>query len=123
MTSMKSISEALVDTLILTVLEHAMFVSFHTHAPYFASRQSVPITISYSHVGPCGTRAVSHAAASFLEGIAVRQSAHVSADVSVHYIGQRRAYQAKTCSLSGPSPFRPCPVPSAIVIHPVGSAS
>lgn len=95
---MKSISEALVYTLLLPV--------------------------SYSHVDPRRTRAISHA--SFLEGIAVRQSAHVSADVSVHYIGQRRAYQAKTCSLSGPSPSRPCPVPSvhyAIVIHLVGSAS
>lgn len=53
------------------------------------------------------------------------QRAGVSADVSVHYIGQRRAYAAKTCPLSGPSPFRPCPVPFVhygIVIRLVDSA-
>lgn len=59
-------------------------------------------------------RAISRAAASFLEGIAVSQHSHVSADVSVHYIGQRRAYQAKTCSLSGPLPFVLAPSPPSI---------
>lgn len=81
-----------------------------------------PITISYSYAGPPRTRAISHAATSFLEGIAGRQRAHVSADVSVHYIGQRRAYQAKTCSLSLSSlphplhPLRHCH--SSCWLHP-----
>lgn len=111
---LKSIREALIFiyTSILTV-ELGVFLILRS-----------PITISYSYADLHRTRAISHAT-SFLEGNAVMQRVHVSADVSMHYIGQRRAYQAKTCPLSGPSPFRPCPVPSVhygIVIRLAGSA-
>lgn len=64
----------------------------------------------------------------FPRSLTVSQCRCVGRCISVHYLGQHGAYQAKTCSLSAPLPFvlvsfPPSITPQYVVIRLVCSAS